>query len=51
MNARQYCCCAIPLLRAGIYAVLAEQAILAFTVGILALATPHSKLDTQLLSF
>lgn len=42
MNARQYCCCAIPLLRSGIYAVLAEQTILAFTVGVLALATPHS---------
>ncbi|KAF9015273.1 hypothetical protein BDQ17DRAFT_1294961 [Cyathus striatus] len=40
MKPREYCCCAIPLINAGIYVTLTEQFILTLLVGILALATP-----------
>ncbi|KAF8591936.1 hypothetical protein K439DRAFT_1325482 [Ramaria rubella] len=37
---KEYCCCAIPLLNAGIYITLTEQFVVAVTAGILALVTP-----------
>ncbi|KIJ38437.1 hypothetical protein M422DRAFT_176537 [Sphaerobolus stellatus SS14] len=37
---KEYCCCAIPLLNAGIYITLTEQFVVAATAGILAFATP-----------
>ncbi|GJJ09616.1 hypothetical protein Clacol_003839 [Clathrus columnatus] len=37
---RNYCCCAIPLLNAGIYITLTEQLVVAITAGILTFATP-----------
>ncbi|KAF8528102.1 hypothetical protein BU17DRAFT_39191 [Hysterangium stoloniferum] len=37
---KDYCCCAIPLLNAGIYITLTEQFIVAITAGILTFATP-----------
>jgi len=40
MKARDYCCCAIPVVNFGIYATLAEQMVLAFLTAILLLATP-----------
>jgi hypothetical protein len=43
MKAREYCCCAIPLLNAGIYATLAEQFILGVVVGVLAVGTSKSE--------
>ena len=43
MKPRDYCCCAIPVINAGIYAALAEQFVLALLVAILALATPSCK--------
>jgi hypothetical protein len=42
MKPRDYCCCAIPVLNAGIYAVLFENFVLALLVAILAVATPSS---------
>ncbi|TFK57201.1 hypothetical protein OE88DRAFT_1650834 [Heliocybe sulcata] len=41
MRPRDYCCCAIPVVNAGIYAVLTEQFILGILTGALAVATPH----------
>jgi hypothetical protein len=43
MKPRDYCCCAIPILNAGIYLTLLEQFTTALLVGILSLATPSSK--------
>ena len=43
MKQREYCCCAIPLINAGIYATLSEQLVIAIVVGTLAVATPSSK--------
>ncbi|KAJ3568802.1 hypothetical protein NP233_g5480 [Leucocoprinus birnbaumii] len=40
MKAREYCCCAIPLVNAGIYATLVEQLILGILVGALSVGTP-----------
>ncbi|KAF7310982.1 hypothetical protein HMN09_00641500 [Mycena chlorophos] len=40
MRPREYCCCAIPLVNAGVYAVLLEQLVAAVAVGILSMATP-----------
>ncbi|KAF8642414.1 hypothetical protein AX16_009679 [Volvariella volvacea WC 439] len=40
MKPREYCCCAIPLVNAGIYATLIEQLTLAVVVGVLSVATP-----------
>jgi len=40
MKAREYCCCAIPLVNAGIYLTLIEQAFGSLLIGILSLATP-----------
>lgn len=40
MKARDYCCCAIPIVNAGIYATLVEQTVLGILVGTLSLATP-----------
>lgn len=39
---KEYCCCAIPLLNAGIYITLTEQFVVSVTAGILALVTPSS---------
>ncbi|KAF7966636.1 hypothetical protein HWV62_37595 [Athelia sp. TMB] len=38
-KAREYCCCAIPLVNAGIYTVLIEQLVFTATAGTLAIAT------------
>lgn len=43
MKARDYCCCAIPLVNAGIYALLIEQFVLGITAGTLSIATSSSK--------
>jgi hypothetical protein len=40
MKAREYCCCAIPLVNAGIYLTLIEHVVVSLLVGILAVATP-----------
>lgn len=40
MKYREYCCCAIPLVNAGVYAALGEQFVLGILVGILSMATP-----------
>lgn len=40
MKARDYCCCAIPTVNAGVYAVLTEQFSLGIIAGTLAIATP-----------
>ncbi|KAF8140184.1 hypothetical protein EV363DRAFT_1152335 [Boletus edulis] len=40
MKPREYCCCAIPVVNAGIYATLAEQFVVAIVVGTLSIATP-----------
>ncbi|KAJ7103432.1 hypothetical protein B0H15DRAFT_812241 [Mycena belliarum] len=40
MKPREYCCCAIPIINAGIYFTLIEQFVLGILVGILSLATP-----------
>jgi hypothetical protein len=42
-KAREYCCCAIPMVNTGIYAVLLEQTALGILVGTLSIATPSSK--------
>ncbi|OCF38850.1 hypothetical protein I317_07358 [Kwoniella heveanensis CBS 569] len=36
----RYCCCAVPLVNAGIYIILSEQAIISLVIGILVFATP-----------
>ncbi|KAL0580371.1 hypothetical protein V5O48_001616 [Marasmius crinis-equi] len=41
MKPREYCCCAIPIINAGIYATLLEQTVAGILIGILSLATPH----------
>lgn len=43
MKPREYCCCAVPLINAGIYAILTEQFVIAIVVGTLSVATPSSK--------
>lgn len=48
---REYCCCAIPLVNAGIYITLAEQTVLGIIIGALSLATPSSKLPNCILHF
>ncbi|KAG0708944.1 hypothetical protein DFH29DRAFT_993797 [Suillus ampliporus] len=40
MKAREYCCCAIPLVNAGIYTTLIEQFSLGIVIGTLSVATP-----------
>ncbi|KAF8622883.1 hypothetical protein AX15_006648 [Amanita polypyramis BW_CC] len=40
MKPRDYCCCAIPLVNAGIYLTVLVQFVVAFLAGILAVATP-----------
>jgi hypothetical protein len=42
MKPRDYCCCAIPTVNAGIYVTLTEQFAAALLVGILSVATPSS---------
>lgn len=39
---RDYCCCAIPLVNAGIYATLIEQTAAGLLIGTLSIATPES---------
>ncbi|WVR04719.1 hypothetical protein IAU60_001730 [Kwoniella sp. DSM 27419] len=36
----RYCCCAVPLVNAGIYMILSEQAVISLVIGILVFATP-----------
>jgi hypothetical protein len=43
MKTRDYCCCAIPTVNAGIYAVLIEQLVLGIVLGTLAVAAPASE--------
>lgn len=43
MKAREYCCCAIPLVNAGIYITLIEHTFVSLLVGILSVATPSSE--------
>ena len=43
MKPREYCCCAVPLVKAGIYTTLTEQFVVAVVVGTLSVATPSSK--------
>ncbi|KAG9314430.1 hypothetical protein JVU11DRAFT_5227 [Chiua virens] len=40
MKQRDYCCCAIPLINAGIYTTLTEQFMLGIIAGTLSVATP-----------
>ncbi|KAJ4001017.1 hypothetical protein F5050DRAFT_1561732 [Lentinula boryana] len=40
MKVREYCCCAIPLVNAGIYSALTEQLVAAVIIGVLSFATP-----------
>jgi len=40
MKSREYCCCAIPMVNAGIYATLLEQLAAGILVGTLSVATP-----------
>ncbi|KAF8912740.1 hypothetical protein CPB84DRAFT_1670305 [Gymnopilus junonius] len=40
MKPREYCCCAIPMVNAGIYATLIEQTALGILVGTLSVGTP-----------
>ncbi|KAI0330560.1 hypothetical protein GY45DRAFT_1250531 [Cubamyces sp. BRFM 1775] len=40
MKPREYCCCAIPVVYAGIYTALLEQLILGVLAGTLSIATP-----------
>ena len=42
-KAREYCCCAIPLVNAGIYLTLTEQVFGSLLIGILSVATPSSE--------
>lgn len=42
-KAREYCCCAIPLVNAGIYTLLVEQLVFGVTAGTLAIATTSSE--------
>ncbi|KIY46370.1 hypothetical protein FISHEDRAFT_66473 [Fistulina hepatica ATCC 64428] len=39
MKPREYCCCAIPLVNAGIYSVLSEQFVCGAVVGIVSMTT------------
>ncbi|KAF9069124.1 hypothetical protein BDP27DRAFT_1223038 [Rhodocollybia butyracea] len=41
MKAREYCCCAIPLVNSGIYFALTEQLVAGFLIAILSFATPN----------
>jgi hypothetical protein len=43
MKPRDYCCCAIPIINAGVYATLAEQFVLGLLVGVLSVGTPSSQ--------
>lgn len=43
MKAREYCCCAIPLVKAGIYTTLIEQFSLGIIIGTLSVGTPSSE--------
>ncbi|EIN14212.1 hypothetical protein PUNSTDRAFT_49034 [Punctularia strigosozonata HHB-11173 SS5] len=40
MKPRDYCCCAIPLVNAGVYAAIIEQFVLGILAGTLSVATP-----------
>ncbi|KAG6820106.1 hypothetical protein H0H93_005253 [Arthromyces matolae] len=40
MKAREYCCCAIPIVNAGIYSTLIAQFVTALVIAILSVATP-----------
>jgi len=48
MKPRDYCCCAIPAINAGIYAVLTEQLVLGIVAGTLSIATPSSQFNFNL---
>ena len=43
MKPRDYCCCAIPVVYAGIYTALLEQFVLGIVAGTLSIATPSSE--------
>jgi len=40
-KAREYCCCAIPLVNAGIYSALTFQAIVGSAIGLVSITTPR----------
>ena len=42
MKSREYCCCAIPMVNAGIYATLIEQVVAGVLAGALAFSSPPS---------
>ena len=48
MKPREYCCCAIPLVNAGIYSTLVVQSATGILVGTLAVGTPSSQSITFL---
>jgi len=41
MKPREYCCCAIPVINAGVYFTIVTQFVVALVVGVLSVATPH----------
>lgn len=43
MKPRDYCCCAIPTVNAGIYTIIVEQFFLGILAGTLAVATSQSE--------
>lgn len=47
MKPREYCCCAIPVVYAGIYTALFEQLALGVVAGTLAIGTPSSESPGQ----
>ncbi len=49
MKPREYCCCAIPIINAGIYAALTEQFVAGVVIGVLAMATPDSMFNAPLM--
>ena len=51
MKARDYCCCAIPVVNFGIYSTLVEQFALGIVAGTLSIATPESNTTAPILSY
>lgn len=51
MKPREYCCCAIPMVNAGIYATLIEQFGVGILIGALSVATPSSTYRFTVQSF
>jgi hypothetical protein len=47
MKPRDYCCCAIPLVNAGIYLTVLVQFVVALLAGVLSLVTPSCKFVSE----